>query len=51
MSLRYQEIRPGDLPRQLLEGIEQLNLNVARIVAIHGDGGTLQDLRNAVRAP
>ncbi|MBI2227688.1 MAG: MBL fold metallo-hydrolase [Deltaproteobacteria bacterium] len=43
------QIRPGDLPRQLLEGIERLNLNAARIVAIHGDVGSLQDLRNAVR--
>ncbi len=45
------DIRPGDLPRQLLDGIEQLNLNVERIVAIHGDVGTLQDLRSAVRGP
>lgn len=45
------QIRPGDLPRQLLDGIEQLNLNVERIVAIHGDVGTLQELRNAIRGP
>lgn len=43
------EIRPGDLPRQLLQGIEQLKLDVERIVAIHGDVGTLEALRNAVR--
>jgi len=43
------QIRPGDLPRQLLAGIEQLKLDVETIVAIHGDVGTLQDLRNAVR--
>jgi glyoxylase-like metal-dependent hydrolase (beta-lactamase superfamily II) len=44
-------IRPGELPRQMLEGIEQLNLNVERIVGIHGDVGTYQNLRNAVRGP
>ncbi len=43
------QIRPGDLPRQLLEGIERLKLGVESIVAIHGDVGTLRDLRNAVR--
>ena len=45
------QIRPGDLPRQLLEGIEQLNLNVETIAGIHGDTGTYQGLRNAVRGP
>ena len=44
-------IRPGELPRQILEGIEQFNLNVETIVGIHGDTGTYQDLRNAVRGP
>jgi glyoxylase-like metal-dependent hydrolase (beta-lactamase superfamily II) len=44
-------IRPGELPRQMLEGIEQLNLNVERIVGIHGDVGTYQNLRSAVRGP
>lgn len=43
------QIRPGDLPRQLLEGIERLQLDVEHIVGIHGDVGMLQDLRNAVR--
>ena len=43
------EIRPGELPRQLLEGIERLKLDVEKIVAIHGDVGTLEDLRAAVR--
>ena len=44
-------IRPGELPRQLLEGIEELQLNVQTIVGIHGDVGTYEDLRNAVRGP
>lgn len=42
-------VRPGELPRQLLEGIEQLRLNVQTIVGIHGDVGTYDDLRDAVR--
>ena len=37
-------IRPGELPRQLLEGIEELQLNVQTIVGIHGDTGTYEDL-------
>ena len=44
-------IRPGELPRELLEGIEALNLNVQTIVGIHGDVGTYEDLRNVVRDP
>jgi glyoxylase-like metal-dependent hydrolase (beta-lactamase superfamily II) len=44
-------IRPGELPRQMLEGIEQLHLNVEKIAGIHGDVGTYQSLRNAVRSP
>ena len=44
-------IRPGELPRQLLEGIEELGLNVQTIVGIHGDVGTYEDLQNAVRGP
>ncbi len=44
-------VRPGELPRQLLEGIEELQLNVETIVGIHGDIGTYENLRNAVRGP
>jgi glyoxylase-like metal-dependent hydrolase (beta-lactamase superfamily II) len=44
-------IRPGELPRQMLEGIEQLHLSVEKIIGIHGDVGTYQGLRNAVRSP
>jgi glyoxylase-like metal-dependent hydrolase (beta-lactamase superfamily II) len=51
VSPRPTGIRPGELPRQLLEAIEKLKLDVERIVGIHGDVGTLQDLRNAVRGP
>jgi glyoxylase-like metal-dependent hydrolase (beta-lactamase superfamily II) len=44
-------IRPGELPHQILEGIEQLNLNVEIIAGIHGDTGTYHGLRNVVRGP
>ena len=42
-------IRPGELPRELFEGIEELRLNVRTIVGIHGDVGTYEDLRNVVQ--
>ena len=42
--------QPVELARQLLEAIERLHLDVERIVGVHGDVGTLQQLRDGVRA-
>lgn len=42
-------VRPGELPRQLLEGIEELQLDVQTIIGIHGDVGSYEDLREAVQ--
>jgi glyoxylase-like metal-dependent hydrolase (beta-lactamase superfamily II) len=41
--------QPLELARQLLDGIERLKLNVDRIVGIHGDVGTFEQLRDALR--
>ncbi len=44
-------VRPGTLPRELLAGIEELQLEVETIVGIHGDLGTFEALRQAVQGP
>ncbi len=43
-------LRPGELPRQFLEAIEELQLDVQTIVGIHGDVGSFDALRDAVRS-
>jgi hypothetical protein len=48
VSPRKNQIRPGPLPGELLQGIEQLKLDVATIVGIHGDTGDMQALRAVV---
>lgn len=49
VSPRKGQVRPGDLPRQLLQGIEQLKLDVETIAGIHGDVASLRDLQVAVK--
>jgi glyoxylase-like metal-dependent hydrolase (beta-lactamase superfamily II) len=48
VSPRKNQIRPGPLPGEVLQGIEQLKLDVATIVGIHGDTGDMQALRAVV---
>ena len=43
-------LRPGELPRQILEAIEELQLDVQTIVGIHGDVGSFDEMRDAVRS-
>jgi glyoxylase-like metal-dependent hydrolase (beta-lactamase superfamily II) len=42
-------VRPGELPRQFLEGIEELQLDVQTIIGIHGDVASFDELISAVR--
>ena len=50
MSPADREIgQPIELARQLLLGIRRLNLKVMKIVGVHGDVGTFQQLVEGVR--
>ena len=46
-SPRKNQIRPAPLAKELLQGIEQLKLDVETIAGIHGDTGDMQGLRAA----
>jgi glyoxylase-like metal-dependent hydrolase (beta-lactamase superfamily II) len=48
VSPRKNQIRPAPLVNELLQGIEQLKLDVTTIAGIHGDTGDMQGLRAAV---
>lgn len=48
VSPRKNQIRPAPLAKEMLQGIEQLNLDVGTIAGIHGDTGDMQGLRAAV---
>jgi glyoxylase-like metal-dependent hydrolase (beta-lactamase superfamily II) len=48
-SPRKNQIRPGPNPKELLQGIEQLKLDVAIIAGIHGDTGNMDGLRAAAK--
>ena len=50
VSPRGSRIRPGPLPRQIVEAINELNLNVKQIVGIHGAVGSIEDLLAAVES-
>ena len=49
VSPRPEGIRPGELPSQILEAIAQLNLDVETIVGIHGEVGSIEELRAALQ--
>ncbi len=48
-SPRKNQIRPGPLAIELLEGIEKLKLDVATIAGIHGDTADMDALRAAAK--
>ena len=48
VSPRKNQVRPAPLVNELLQGIEQLKLDVTTIAGIHGDTGDMQGLRAAV---
>jgi glyoxylase-like metal-dependent hydrolase (beta-lactamase superfamily II) len=48
-SPRKNQIRPGPLAIELLEGIEKLRLDVATIAGIHGDTADMDALRAAAK--
>jgi len=45
VSPRKNQIRPGPLPTDLLQGIEKLKLDVTTIAGIHGDTASMEALR------